>query len=200
MPSLINQNTPVIALQTVWMFPPASRRWINPLFSGRLLGCRFSFSNTSSWQKNGSVVKTKQRQIRLAVCFLCKGENRCGVDTVRETEGLWWSFFYFFPPQCHHSNNKHSALLRVPVELHTYLILSCSSKMSGWRGWYQWSNHFRALTQQCQLVTWIQKQTSPPPSLPRLFANPQPPPSSSPSSSSPTLPSTPLLVSYAFQH
>lgn len=38
--------------------------------------------------KNGSVVKTKQRQIRLAVCFLCKGENRCGVDTVRETEGL----------------------------------------------------------------------------------------------------------------
>lgn len=35
------------------------------------------------------------------------------------------------------------------------------------RGWYQWSNHFQTLTQQCQLVTWIQKH----PSL--LFANPQ---------------------------
>lgn len=200
MPSLINQNTPVIALQTVWMFPPASRRWINPLFCGRLLGFRFSFSNTSSWQKTAVLLKPNKDKSVWQCVFSAKVKTGVVLTLWGRQKASDGVFFFFFSPQCHHSNNKHSALLRVPVELHTYLILSCSSKMSGWRGWYQWSNHFRALTQQCQLVTWIQKQTSPPPSLPRLFANPQPPPSSSPSSSSPTLPSTPLLVSYAFQH
>lgn len=45
----------------------------------------------------------------------------------------------------------------------------------GWRGWYQWSNHFQALTQQCQLVTWIQKHHTLP------AANPQPPSPAQPS-------------------
>lgn len=45
-----------------------------------------------------------------------------------------------------------------------YLLI----KDVGWREWCQWWNHFLALTQQCQFVTWIQNH-------PILLPIPQPP-------------------------
>lgn len=71
---------------------------------------------------------------------------------------------FFKVKLCHHLNNKHSAS---PCSSYVFYFIF-SSKIVGCGGWYQWSNHFPALTQQCQLVTWIQKH-------PTLFDDPQPP-------------------------
>lgn len=101
-------------------------------------------------------------QICSVMCFPCRRES-----TKRSVRDRLCCFIQ--DESYHLFDHENQASLRHP---HIWFDLIQDVEL---RRWYQWSNHFQTLTQQCQLVAWIQKQPSP-------------------------HPSSALLVSYAFQH
>lgn len=97
---------------------------------------------------------------------------KCGPDTVRGTDGFWCFVLFCFI----RTNSVTTLIISILCRslCASYLFdFSLLIKDVGWRGWYQWSNHFQALTQRCQLVTWIHLMLSCIP--PFLFSNPEPP-------------------------